>query len=84
MKDAAAAEATVVARRQADAIASASGGRLGRVISLSTQPTYASPFYGLESVVVTGGANQGAGTEVQAPSITVQVTVYGVWRLQYD
>jgi uncharacterized protein len=83
--DSAAAEATVIARRQATAIATASGGRLGRVVSLSTQPAYTTPYWGLDSIVVTGAANQAAtGTEIKAPSVTVRVTVYGVWRIEQE
>ena len=79
-------EATGQARHRAELIAVASGGRLGRIIGLSTSADYANPYrgsYGLEEVVVRGAsALSGPGTQVTAPSITVSASVYGRWRLE--
>jgi uncharacterized protein YggE len=81
-EDAALREATVIARRQAEAIAEASGSQLGRVLSLSTQGDYNSRYGGLFDVVASGTSSQaGSGTEVKPPSVTVRVTVYAAWRL---
>lgn len=73
-------EATLRAREQAEVIAAAGGGRIGRVISLSTQTDYADRSSGLYGVVVTGASEAASGTEVTAPSVSVTVTVYGRWR----
>jgi hypothetical protein len=80
-------EATARAFEQAEAMASASGGRLGRVLSLSTQPDYADRYYAdrysldafsMRGVVATGSASA---TEITAPSVEVTMTVYGRWQL---
>ena len=74
-------EATARARRQAEAIAQASGMTLGAVISLSTladaRHEY-EPSIGLTAVSLDGG-NQA--TVVVPPTIPVSVTVYGRWAL---
>jgi uncharacterized protein YggE len=72
-------EATVRARRQATAIAEASGGRLGRTLSLTTERDGYSPFAGI--AMETAGLSAQPGTEVIAQSIPVRVTVYGKWEL---
>jgi uncharacterized protein YggE len=76
-------EATALAREQAEAIASASGGRLGRVLLLSTQAEYM-PRYGELTLNEAGVSGQvgNPGTEITAPSVTVTVTVYGRWQLR--
>jgi len=77
-------EATEHARRQAGAIAEASGGRLGRTLSLSTEREGSYDPYGslgLSAVVGTSSANAQSGTEVIEPAIKVRVTVYGRWEL---
>jgi uncharacterized protein YggE len=76
-------EATIRAREQAEIIATASGGRLGRVLSLSTEADYSSRYGGLENIVVSGSIQGGdrPGTEITAPSVMVSVTVYGRWQL---
>jgi uncharacterized protein YggE len=75
-------EATTRARRQAEAIAAASGAQLGRILSLSTQSdnpdrfsfsTYASEMSDATAAV--------PGTIVVQPSILVSMTVYGRWEL---
>jgi hypothetical protein len=79
-------EATVRARRQAEAIAAASGLQLGRVLSLSTQSDYAERyrFYDFPGLNVSG-AGEAVGerspTVVVRPSVPVSVTVYGRWEL---
>ena len=77
-------EATVQARRQAEAIAAASGMELGAVLSLSTQPDYRydySPVQ-LRGTVLSGAIDQGsAGTVIVQPSVPVTVTVQGRWAL---
>lgn len=73
-------EATVAARAQAEAVASAGGVALGRVLSLSTQ----APEYSWPDGFVTAGAiatPRDAGTVVVRPSVTVEVTVYAKWEL---
>jgi uncharacterized protein len=78
-------EATVRARRQAEAIAAASGLQLGRVLSLSTQADYADQyrFYDWASAgaVTAGALAEGSRTVVVQPSIPVSVTVHGRWEL---
>jgi len=77
-------EATVRARRQADAIATASGMALGAVVSLSSQP---SARYDYSPVMLSGtvaGARSDAGnmgTVIVQPTIPIAVTVYGTWQL---
>jgi len=77
-------EATMRARRQADAIATASGMALGAVLSLSSQPGARYEY----SPVMLSGAVVGArsdggnmGTVIVQPSIPIAVTVYGTWQL---
>jgi uncharacterized protein YggE len=79
-------EATVRARRKAEAIAAASGLQLGRVLSLSTQSDYAERYrFDDFAGVGVNGAAEGAGerspTVVVRPSVPVSVTVYGRWEL---
>jgi uncharacterized protein YggE len=78
-------EATVRARGQAQAMAEASGMRLGAVLSLSTQPDYSYEYSSLQwrgtvtgSMALDGGQ---AGTVVVQPAISVSVTVHGRWAL---
>jgi uncharacterized protein YggE len=76
-------EATTSARRQADAIATASGMALGPVLSLSSQPGSRydySPVMlrGTTAAALSGGE---VGTVIVQPSIPIAVTVYGTWQL---
>jgi len=78
-------EATVRARGQAQAMAEASGMRLGAVLSLSTQPDYSYEYSSLQlrgttmgSMALDGGP---VSTVVVQPAISVSVTVYGRWAL---
>jgi uncharacterized protein YggE len=74
-------EATASVRRQAVAIAEASGGRLGRTLSLTSDREDEAPYarFGLETAGLSASAQPG--TEVIAPSVTVSVTVHGKWEL---
>lgn len=81
-------EATVRARRQAEAIADAGGQRLGRVLSLSTQGDYgrwSSDIYSLDGISIRDAMAAGGGgstaTVVVHPMVAVSVTVYGRWEL---
>jgi uncharacterized protein YggE len=77
-------EATAMARRQADAVAAASGTRVGRILSLSTYQEPRGPYltYGLAGASVdSGDASSGPGTTVVQPSIPVMATVYARWEL---
>jgi len=80
VQDALLAEATVRARTQAEAIARASGGELGRARTLSTQDERYRD-YDIQSGFVDTNAGGEAPTVVTAPSITVSMTVYGRWEL---
>jgi len=85
-QEAALREATQRARRQAQAIAEAGGGQLGRTLALSTERDY-NPYrddwVGLSTAgaSVEQGREEGPGTQVIQPSIAVRVTVYGRWEL---
>lgn len=72
-------EAAARAREQAEAIAAANGGRLGRVISLSTTDEEGGYSRAILSVSGTFSADAGA-TEVTPPVVPVTVTVYGRWQ----
>jgi uncharacterized protein YggE len=78
-------EATVNARRQAEAIAGATGMELGAVLSLGTQPDYTcnyDSFSMRDYVSISGGLDQGnTGTIVVQPAVPVTVTVHGRWAL---
>jgi len=84
-QEAALREATERARRQAEAIAEASGGRLGRTLSLSTQQeSRYDPCIGLLSasgMSDSSAGERGPGTEVIQPAVPVRVTVHGRWEL---
>ena len=72
-------EASVSARKQAETIAEASGTKLGRTLSLSTQPGYDERHNGAE--VVLSGSQASSRTEIVEPQIPVSVTVHGRWEL---
>jgi len=77
-------EATLRARRQAEAIADAGGQRLGRVLSLSTQEEggrYYPWDFGASALAITAAAAESTPTVVVHPMVTVSVTVYGRWEL---
>ncbi len=83
-RDEALREATANAKRQADAIATSSGMRLGRVLSFSTYNDVhrnSDSDFGLEaSMAANGGVSEG-GTQISPRSIPVSMTVYGRWEL---
>lgn len=64
-------------------IAEASGAKLGRILSLSTQPSHDNQYEGVEgaSVMLRAGMQGGRRTEIVEPQIPVTVTVYGRWEL---
>ena len=72
-------EATGRARQQGEVIAAASGGRLGKVISLSTSEDEGRYSGGLRMVEVTASSVSGS-TQVTAPVVPVTVTVYARWE----
>jgi uncharacterized protein YggE len=76
-------EATSTARRQADAIAAASGARLGRILSLSTysEPQVPEMRFRPAGVDALTMDTPGPGTTVVQPSIPVVATVYARWEL---
>lgn len=76
-------EATSTARRQADAVAAASGARVGRALSLSTyeDPGRVYGYYGPAGVTVDSISSGGPGTTIVEPSIPVMATVYARWEL---
>jgi hypothetical protein len=77
--------ATEGARRQAVAIAEAGGGRLGRILSLSTvtdRGDYIDPRERLALQLSSGAASiDRGGTIIVAPSVALSVSVYGRWEL---
>ena len=86
-QDAALREATQRARAQAEAMAEASGGRLGRTLSLSSEADreyYGSPRPGRpgsRTEMSSSGMGSGGGTQVVQPSIVVEMSAYGRWEL---
>jgi uncharacterized protein len=73
-------EATVRAREQAELIATAAGGRLGRVLTLSTEPEPIGRYSEFSQMVLTTSATNSR-TSVSPPPLGVTVTVYGRWQL---
>lgn len=71
------ADATRLAREQAEAMARAAGGRVGRLVQLSTEAPTRS-YYQLDEMV-SSASGPGTGTPIQAPTLRVVVTVHGVW-----
>ena len=76
-------EAATTARRQADAMAAASGARLGRIILLSTYSESSPPELryrpaGPDAMTMD---TPGPGTTIVQPSIPVVATVYARWEL---
>jgi uncharacterized protein YggE len=77
-RDEALREASESARKQAETIAAASKGKLGRILSLSTQPGYNSSE-AIDVMIRTGHA--GSRTKIVEPQIPVTVSVHGRWEL---
>jgi uncharacterized protein len=78
-------EATVRARRQAEAIAAAGNLQLGRALLLSTQGDNTARYSGydftVDGAVLARGISQTSPTVVVQPSLPVSVTVSGRWEL---
>ncbi len=71
-------DAVANARRQAEVMAAAAGGRLGELIELGTQPGEYRPFYaGDMAMRMQAGA---APTPVSPGAVTVSASVNGRWR----
>ena len=71
-------DAVANARRQAEVMAEAAGGRLGELVELGTQPGEYRPFYAAEvSMRMQAGA---APTPVSPGSVTISASVNGRWR----
>lgn len=89
-------EATIAARENAETIAAAAGGKLGRLVELNTetaqQSIYRDPYNGMSMAMGMGMgemrrrdmgmAVSGGGTSVVAPQLGVTVTVYGRWEFR--
>jgi uncharacterized protein YggE len=79
------AAATRRARTQAETLADAAGGRVGRLLELATDPPTGrgvSPFdFGLSMVTTTASH---VPTPIQAPTVNVAVTVYTRWEFLPD
>lgn len=72
-------DATRRAREQAELIAVAAGGRLGRVLTLSTEPEPVGRYSDFTQMVLTSGAS-GTRPSVTPPPLGVTITVYGRWQ----
>lgn len=80
------AEATRLARAHAETMARASGGRLGRLLELSTEKPAGYQHSRFPSVTIapTGFQDTPARTKIVAPEIDVNVTVYARWEFVPD
>lgn len=76
---AALADAVADARRQAEIMAEAAGGRLGDLLELGTQPTSYTPFYAAEAAQYRMAA-AAAPTPISAGTVTVSASVNARWR----
>jgi uncharacterized protein YggE len=76
-------EATRQARRNAELLAEAAGGRVGRPLELTTEKSSAGDaFYDLRSTHVNTGVNQTTyGLTATPPSAELRVSVFGRWEL---
>jgi uncharacterized protein YggE len=71
--------ATQDAQAQAKAMAEASGGRLGRLLSVSTQDDGRGTM--MENLLSVRGSVDQTGTQIVRPQVAVSVTVYARWEL---
>ena len=71
-------DAVADARRQAEVMATAAGGRLGDLIDLGTQAPQYRPF--AADVVLSDGGTQSAPTPVSPGTVTVSASVTARWR----
>lgn len=76
--NAALAEAVTNARRQADVMARAAGGRLGDLVELTTQPGSYQPFFAAEASMRM--AASAAPTPVSPGAVSVSASVTGRWH----
>lgn len=72
------ADAVADARRQAETMATAAGGRLGDLLELGTQPSQYTPFFAVAEASFRMAA--AAPTPISAGTVTVTATVTGRWR----
>ena len=72
-------DAVANARRQAEVMAEAAGGRLGELIELGTQPGEYRPFFAGD-MMMRAQASAAAPTPVSPGAVTVMATVNGRWR----
>lgn len=77
------ANATRRARQQADALARAAGGRVGRLLEISTDPPRDRDAYvfGIRQMTA---ASADYATPIQAPTVAVAVSVYTRWEFVAD
>jgi hypothetical protein len=78
MESEALAAAVADARRQAEVMAQAAGGRLGELLDLGTQPGQYRPYFAEDQVVRMSAA--AAPTPISAGSVTVTASVTARWR----
>lgn len=78
-------EATQVARRRAQTMAIAAGGRLGRLIELTTQErAWRGDWFDPRDYSEVGTGLEAPGTPIQARSLQVSATVFGRWEFVPD
>lgn len=76
------AEATRQARRNAELMAEAAGGRVGRPLELTTEKAISDSFYDLRTSSSSPGAILNTfGPRARPPDAEVRVSVYGRWEL---
>lgn len=80
-------DATLRATRQATILAEASGGRLGRLIRITTQAPggYSydySPLVARDAGLTIQGSQAATGSAIVEPAVPLTVTVYGRWELE--
>lgn len=78
-------EATQVARTRAETMAKAAGGRLGRLIELTTQDrAWRGEWFDPRDYSMVGTGLEAPGTPIQARSLQVSATVFGRWEFIPD
>jgi uncharacterized protein YggE len=79
------AQAVAQAQRDAEVLARAAGGSLGRLLGMSSGPSgpggqYSSDAYAIEANIVAGGSAAGYSTMVSPRDILVAVVAFGRWE----
>jgi uncharacterized protein YggE len=75
-------EATRQARRNAELMAEAAGGRVGRPLELTTEKSAADSFYDLRPTnSMSGTSTNNFGLKAKPPDGEIRVSVYGRWEL---